>query len=75
MLRFSLENYVTYFRNQRSRFLLEQERERFVQDSIAQALELQLQAEAEAEAERARRRAAWQAKQRAEQEAINTNEE
>jgi Na+-transporting NADH:ubiquinone oxidoreductase subunit C len=65
-IRTSLENYVPFFRNQRKDVLLEIEREKFVQDSIATALELQLELEAQEEADRARRRAIWLEKQRAE---------
>jgi Na+-transporting NADH:ubiquinone oxidoreductase subunit C len=64
-IRTSLENYVPFFRNQRKGVLLEIEREKFVQDSIAAALQLQLELEAQEEVERARRRAIWRAQQQA----------
>jgi Na+-transporting NADH:ubiquinone oxidoreductase subunit C len=60
MLRTNLANYVNYFKNERIEIILRQEREQFVQDSIATALQVQAE-----EAERARQRAIWRAQQRA----------
>ncbi|MDR1951271.1 MAG: NADH:ubiquinone reductase (Na(+)-transporting) subunit C [Bacteroidales bacterium] len=72
MIKQNLANYVNYFKNQRIEIILEQEREKFVQDSIALDMELQAQAQAEAEAARLRQRAIWLEKQRAaEREAAN----
>ena len=63
MIRISLTNYVPFFKNQR-REIIEIERQRIIQDSIAKEIELQVLAQAE-EAEQARQRAIWRARQQA----------